>query len=87
MPVLLSGKERGMDMSERLTPDENVILRELLLLDTEPHQIPPELFDGLLQQLARSCRMSTERVRVALQGLNDKGKFDTIDERIEEQPG
>lgn len=66
-------------MDAPLTPDEQVVLRELLRLDTEPHQIPPSLFEGFVRRIARSCRMPVARVLAALQGLNDKGKFDTID--------
>lgn len=66
-------------MKETLTPDEDAVLRVLLRMDTEPHQIPPELYEGFVRRLARSCRMSAARVRAALQGLNDKGKFDTVD--------
>jgi hypothetical protein len=71
-----------MTMSEPLplTPDEDVVFREYIRLDVEPNQISPELFVGFLERLARSVNMSLQRVRVATQGLIDKGKFDTIDE-------
>lgn len=69
-------------MKETLTPDEDAVLRVLLRMDTEPHQIPPELYEGFVRRLARSSRMPAARVRAALQGLNDKGKFDTVDPDI-----
>ena len=70
-------------MDEPLTPDEEMVLHELLLLDTEPHQIPPALFEGFVKRLARSCRIPVVRVLAALQGLNDKRKFDTADPETE----
>jgi len=70
-------------MDEPLTPDEETVLRELLRLDTEPHQIPPALYKGFVARLARSCRIPAVRVLAALQGLNDKGKFDTVDPETE----
>ncbi len=68
-----------------LTPDEDVVFREFLRLDVEPNQIPPELFVGFLERLARSVGMSLPRVRSATQGLIDKGKFDTAEEGPEER--
>jgi hypothetical protein len=68
-----------------LTPDEDVVFREYIRLDVEPNQIPPELFVGFLERLAMSVNMSLQRVRVATQGLIDKGKFDTVEEGEEER--
>jgi len=68
-----------------LTPDEDVVFREFLRLDVEPNQIPPELFLGFLERLARSVGMSLPRVRSATQGLIDKGKFDVVEEGPEER--
>jgi len=64
-------------MDKPLTPDEDVVFRELTRLDVEPHQIPVELFAGFLGRLATSCNLSIPSTRIALQGLIDKGKFDT----------
>jgi hypothetical protein len=72
-------------MNESLTPDEDVVFRELTRLDVEPNQIPPELFEGFLERLANSCNMSLQRTRLAIQGLIDKGKFDVIEEGKEER--
>ena len=76
-----------MTMSEALplTPDEDVVFREFIRLDVEPNQIPPELFMGFLERLAKSVNMPLQRVRAATQGLIDKGKFDTVDEGKEER--
>jgi len=71
-------------MDEPLTPDEDVVFRELTRLDVEPNQIPVELFAGFLGRLATSCNLSIPRTRIALQGLIDKGKFDTSEEEMEE---
>ena len=71
-------------MDEPLTPDEDVVFSEYLRLDIEPNGIPVELFEGFLEQLAASCNMSLQRARVATQGLIDKGKFDTDEERKDE---
>ena len=71
-------------MDEPLAPDEDVVFRELTRLDVEPHQIPVELFAGFLGRLATSCNLSIPRTRIALQGLIDKGKFDTCEEGKEE---
>lgn len=71
-------------MNEALTPDEEIVYRELLRLDTEPHQVPPELYEGFLHGLAGSCNLSIHRTGIALEGLNDKGLFDTPNE---ETPG
>jgi hypothetical protein len=68
-----------------LTPDEDVVFRELIRLDVEPNQIPPELFGGFLERLARSCNIPLPRARLAVQGLIDKGKFDVAGEGNEEQ--
>jgi hypothetical protein len=67
-------------MEEPLNPDEEVVLRELLRLDLEPHQVPPALYEGFLKRLAVSAGISLPRTRAALQGLNDKGRFDTVRE-------
>jgi hypothetical protein len=77
----LKKKERYMNMSEPLplTPDEDVVFREYIRLDVEPNQIPPELFTGFLERMARSVNLPLQRVRAATQGLIDKGKFDTVD--------
>ena len=72
-------------MSEPLTPDEEVVFREFTRLDVEPNQIPPELFEGFLEQLAKSCNMSIHRARIATQRLIDKGKFDVVEEGKEER--
>ena len=72
-------------MEEPLPPDEDVVFRELTRLDVEPNQIPVELFAGFLERLAGSCNMSVPRTRIALQGLINKGKFDTIEETKEER--
>jgi hypothetical protein len=72
-------------MSEPLTPDEDVVFREFTRLDVEPNQIPPELFEGFLEQVAKSCNMSVHRARIATQGLIDKGKFDVAEEGKEER--
>ena len=72
-------------MSEPLTPDEEVVFREFTRLDVEPNQIPPELFEGFLVQLAKSCNMSIHRTRIATQRLIDKGKFDVVEEGTEER--
>ena len=72
-------------MDEPLTPDEDVVFREFLRLDVEPNQIPVELHAGFMKRLAGSCNMSLARVRRAVQGLIDKGKFDTSDEAEEER--
>jgi hypothetical protein len=72
-------------MDEPLTPDEDVVFRELTRLDVEPHQIPVELFAGFLGRLASSCNMPVPRARIAIQGLIDKGKFDISEEEMEEQ--
>ena len=72
-------------MTESLTPDEDTVFRELTRLDVEPNQIPPELFEGFLEQLANGCNLSLQRTRAALQGLIDKGKFDVIEEGKEER--
>ena len=76
-----------MTLSEPLplTPDEDVVFREFIRLDVEPHHIPPELFVGFLERLATSVDMSLQRVRIATQGLIDKGKFDTSDAGKEER--
>jgi hypothetical protein len=71
-------------MDEPLTPDEDVVFLEFLRLDVEPNGIPVELFEGFLEKLAASCNMSVQRARVAVQGLIDKGKFDT-DEEIKDE--
>jgi len=63
-----------------LTPEEDVVFREFTCLDVEPNHIPPELFVGFLERLAKSVDIPRQRVRVATQGLIDKGKFDTVDE-------
>jgi len=72
-------------MTESLPPDEDTVFRELNRLDVEPNQIPPELFEGFLEQLANGCNLSLQRTRAALQGLIDKGKFDVIEEGKEER--
>ena len=72
-------------MSEPLTPDEEVVFREFTRLDVEPNQIPPELFEGFMEQLAKSCNMSIHRARIATQRLIDKGKFDVVEEGKEER--
>ena len=72
-------------MSEPLTPDEEVVFREFTRLDVEPNQIPPELFEGFLEQLDKSCNMSIHRARIATQRLIDKGKFDVVEEGTEER--
>ena len=72
-------------MSDPLTPDEDVVFRELIRLDVEPNQIPPELFGGFLERLARSCNIPLPRARLAVQGLIDKGKFDVVKETEEER--
>jgi hypothetical protein len=82
--IYLMKKERGMRMDESLTPDEDVVFREFLRLDVEPHQIPVDLHAGFMKRLARSCNMSLARTRSAVQGLIDKGKFDISDETQEE---
>ena len=72
-------------MEQPLTPDEDVVFRELTRLDVEPNQIPVELFAGFLERLASSCNMSVPRTRIALQGLINKEKFDTKEETKEER--
>jgi len=72
-------------MDDALTPDEDLVFRELLRLDVEPNQIPPELFEGFLHRLAGAVSLPLPRVRAALQGLIDKEKFDTSDESGEER--
>jgi hypothetical protein len=72
-------------MDEPLTPDENVVFLEFLRLDVEPNGIPVELFEGFLEKLAASCTMSVQRARIAVQGLIDKGKFDTDEETKDER--
>jgi hypothetical protein len=72
-------------MDEPLTPDEDVVFLEFLRLDVEPNGIPVELFEGFLEKLAASCNMSVQRARVAVQGLIDKGKFDTDEETKDER--
>jgi hypothetical protein len=84
MTIFLGRKERGIPMSEPLTPDEDVVLREFTRLDVEPNEIPPELFEGFLEKLAGSCNIPLERARLALQGLIDKGIFDGMKEGPEE---
>ena len=82
----ISGKiEKDIPMNESLTPDEDTVFRELARLDVEPNQIPPELFEGFLEQLANGCNLSLQRTRAALQGLIDKGIFDVIEEGKEER--
>ena len=71
-------------MDDPLTPDEDLVFKELLRLDVEPNQVPPELFEGFLLRLANSVGLPLPRARAALQGLIDKGKFDTSDESGEE---
>jgi hypothetical protein len=78
-------KKRGIPMDEPLTPDEDVVFRELTRLDVEPNQIPVELFAGFMERLADTSNMSVPRARLALQGLIDKGKFDTSEAGIEER--
>lgn len=73
-----------MIMDESLTPDEEAVLRELERLDVEPNQIPVALQPGFMQRLARSCHMSLARAKIAMQGLINKGVFDTIDEGLKE---
>jgi uncharacterized protein Usg len=68
-----------------LTPDEDVVFREFIRLDVEPNQIPPELYEGFIERLAKSVNMPLQSVRVATQGLIDKGKFDTVDDGKEER--
>jgi hypothetical protein len=85
MIIYFRKKERGTAMSEHLTPDEDVVFRELTRLDVEPNQIPPELYPGFLERLASSCSMSLPRTRGAIQGLIDKGLFDVIEEGKEER--
>ncbi|HOX36218.1 MAG TPA: hypothetical protein P5217_08840 [Methanoregulaceae archaeon] len=72
-------------MDDALTPDEDLVFRELLRLDVEPNQIPPELFEGFLHRLAGAVSLPLPRARAALQGLIDKEKFDTSDESGEER--
>ncbi len=72
-------------MNDLLTPDEDVVFRELLRLDVEPNQIPPDLYAGFLQRLADTVALSLPRTRAAIQGLIDKGKFDISDEVKEER--
>jgi hypothetical protein len=72
-------------MDEPLTPDEDVVLSEFLRLDVEPNGIPVELFEGFLERLAASCNMSVQRARIAIQGLIDKGKFDSAEETKDER--
>jgi len=67
-------------MSEPLTPDEDVVFRELTHLDVEPHHIPAELFEGFLERLAGSGNLPIDRARRAIQGLIDKGLFDVDEE-------
>jgi len=74
-----------MDESLPLTPDEDVVFREFTCLDVEPNQIPPELFMGFLERLAKACNMSLQRVRAATQGLIDKGKFDVVEDTEQER--
>ena len=68
-----------------LTHDENLVFQEFLRLDTEPNQIPPELYAGFIEELSRSINLPLIRVRVATQGLIDKGIFDTGEVGEEEQ--
>lgn len=68
-----------------LTPDEDLVFQEFLRLDTEPNQIPPELYAGFIEELARSVNLPLTRVRSATQGLIDKGIFDTGEEGEEER--
>jgi hypothetical protein len=72
-------------MSEPLTPDEDMVLQEFTSLDVEPNQIPPELFEGFMERLAKSCNMSIHRARIATQRLIDKGIFDVVEEGNEER--
>jgi hypothetical protein len=60
-----------------LTPDEDLVFREFLRLDVEPNQIPPELYAGFIEELSRSVNLPLDHVRVATQGLIDKGIFDS----------
>lgn len=73
-------------MDEPLTPDEDAVMSELQRLDLEPNEIPPALFEGFLQRLADSAKIPLPRARAALQGLIDKGKFDSGTESEGEQP-
>jgi len=68
-----------------LTPDEDVVFREFIRLDVEPNHIPPELFVGFLERLAKEVDIPLQRARVATQGLIDKGKFDAVDAGNEER--
>ena len=72
-------------MDEPLTPDEEAVMGELKRLDLEPNEIPPALFEGFLQRLADSIHIPLQRVRVAMQGLIDKGEFDSGSGSEEEQ--
>lgn len=72
-------------MDDPLTPDEDLVFKELLRLDVEPNQIPPELFEGFLHRLAAAVSLPLPRARAALQGLIDKDTFDTSDESGEER--
>lgn len=72
-------------MDVPLKPDEEIVFREFSRLDVEPNQIPVELFAGFMERLAKSCNISLPRARIALQGLIDKGIFDSTPEGKEEQ--
>ncbi len=68
-----------------LTPDEDLVFQEFLRLDIEPNQIPPELYAGFIEELARSVNLPLPRVRATIQGLIDKGIFDTGEKGEDEQ--
>jgi hypothetical protein len=72
-------------MDEPLTPDEDVVFSEFLRLDVEPNGIPVELFAGFLERMAASINMPLQRVRIATQGLIDKGKFDVAEDKKDER--
>ncbi len=68
-----------------LKPDEEIVFREFSRLDVEPNQIPVELFAGFVERLASACNISVPRARSAIQGLIDKGIFDSTPEIQEER--
>ena len=72
-------------MSKPLTPDEEVVFRELVRLDVEPHHIPAELFEGFMERLAESSNLPLDRARRAIHGLIDRGIFDAGEEGEEER--
>ena len=72
-------------MREPLTQDEDVVFRELVRLDVEPHHIPAELFEGFMERLAESSNLPLDRARHAIKGLIDKGIFDVDEEGKEER--